>query len=36
MARLPRFALSLGRDTFGEPGALRDALLRALERHGTE
>jgi hypothetical protein len=36
VARLPRFALSLGRDTFGEPMALRAALLRGLERSGTE
>jgi hypothetical protein len=36
VARLPRFALALGRDTFGDPMALRAALLRGLERSRTE
>jgi hypothetical protein len=35
VARLPRYALSLGRDTFGEPMALRAALPRELHRSGT-
>jgi hypothetical protein len=34
VARLPRFAISLGRDTFGDPTGLRAALLRGLQPSG--